>query len=292
MEIIALQEYTDKYISLYQGEIRNINNPLAERLIEQGIVAEHDQTSPSSGGSGLKYVKDDPSDNGGVIEGLINGETGHVNVASGKNAHAEGGVFIEENGTTIYMINTASGDSSHAEGANTTASGNGSHAEGAITTASGICSHAEGISTIASGNYSHTEGQETTASAVWSHAEGKSTTASGQASHAEGYSTTASNESHAEGRNTTASGQDSHAEGMGTVANHRSQHVIGEYNVTDSSTAFDHQRGNYVCIIGNGTSENARSNALAIKWDGTLVLSDGTQVTQAQIKALLALLNA
>lgn len=42
MEIIALKEYTDKYISLYQGEIRNVNDPLAERLIEKGVVANHE----------------------------------------------------------------------------------------------------------------------------------------------------------------------------------------------------------------------------------------------------------
>jgi len=41
MEIIALQEYTDKYISLYEGEIRNVNKELADRLIEKGIVTEH-----------------------------------------------------------------------------------------------------------------------------------------------------------------------------------------------------------------------------------------------------------
>ena len=41
MEIIALQEYTDKYISLYEGQIRNIEDKLAEELIEEGIVAEH-----------------------------------------------------------------------------------------------------------------------------------------------------------------------------------------------------------------------------------------------------------
>ena len=32
-EIIALQEYTDKFISLYQGEIRNIEDNLAQELI-------------------------------------------------------------------------------------------------------------------------------------------------------------------------------------------------------------------------------------------------------------------
>lgn len=48
MEIIALQEYTDKYVSFYQGEIRNINTELAQRLIEKGVVAEHDESSEGS----------------------------------------------------------------------------------------------------------------------------------------------------------------------------------------------------------------------------------------------------
>ena len=48
-QIIALQQYTDKYISLYQGEVRNISDTIANKLIEEGIVAEHDQTSPGGG---------------------------------------------------------------------------------------------------------------------------------------------------------------------------------------------------------------------------------------------------
>lgn len=52
MQIIAKQEYTDKYVSLYEGQIRNINDSLANSLIEKGIVAEHDEDSggiPSGG---------------------------------------------------------------------------------------------------------------------------------------------------------------------------------------------------------------------------------------------------
>ncbi len=44
-EIIALKEYTDKYVSLYEGEIRNIGDGIADKLIEQGIVAEHSDDS-------------------------------------------------------------------------------------------------------------------------------------------------------------------------------------------------------------------------------------------------------
>lgn len=49
MEIIALQEYTDQYVSLYEGEIRNISDTsLAADLIERGIVAEHDEVEVSN----------------------------------------------------------------------------------------------------------------------------------------------------------------------------------------------------------------------------------------------------
>ena len=98
---------------------------------------------------GLKYVKDDESDNGGVIEGFVNGNP--PNIASGRFSHAEGG------GTT------ASGNFSHAEGTRTKAENIQSHSEGYYTTASGISSHTEGSYTVASGAYGHTEGLYTVA---------------------------------------------------------------------------------------------------------------------------------
>lgn len=54
-QIIAKQEYTDKFISLYEGQIRNIGNDLADRLIEKGIVAEHSDSS-SSDSSGIEVL--------------------------------------------------------------------------------------------------------------------------------------------------------------------------------------------------------------------------------------------
>ena len=140
------------------------------------------------------------------------------------------------------------GKHSVAEGSNTTASGENSHAEGSNTTASGIVSHAEGESTIASG--------------VVSHAEGFNTRAGGNSSHAEGFNTTASgNTSHAEGFNTTASGNTSHAEGEKTIASGQYQHVQGKYNIEDTT-------GTYAHIVGNGTSDGARSNAHTLDWNG------------------------
>ena len=157
---------------------------------------------------------------------------------------------------------TASENSSHAEGYQTTASGGTSHAEGLQAEASGESSHAEGYRTTASGDNSHAEGQSTTASGTVSHAEGADTAASGFYSHAEGESTNANgDDSHAEGFFTETSGKYSHAEGEYTIANGKSQHVQGKYNIADETSAF---------IIGNGSSVNARSNAMKVDWGGNL----------------------
>lgn len=236
--------------------------------------------------SNIKNLKDDPSNNGGIIEGMISGATTTVNgqnltiddetsnKATGAFAHAEGGsvyYFSDEN-MYIYGSTTASGIASHAEGYRTTASGDYSHAEVYRTTASGVFSHAEGSSTTASGEESHAEGGGTTASGNASHAEGGGTTASGNDSHAEGYVT-------------TASGQSSHAEGSYTIASSENQHVQGKFNVEDVNNV-------YAFIIGNGNgAQGGRHNAFAMKWDGTFVFANGTEITPAQFASLLALLS-
>ena len=107
----------------------------------------------------LKYIKDDPSDNGGVVVGHVS-----ENTASGWNAYAEGG------GTT------ASATCAHAEGAGTRATGGQAHSEGGGTLASGNQAHAEGASTIASGDNSHAENLATTASGACSHARDRKST--------------------------------------------------------------------------------------------------------------------
>lgn len=90
----------------------------------------------------------------------------------------------------------------------------------------------------------------------------KNRTDIGMFSFAEGYDTTASgNYSHAEGQNTTASGVCSHSEGSYTYARSRDQHVQGTYNIEDSSATYAH-------IVGNGTADNARSNAHTLDWSG------------------------
>ena len=220
---------------------------------------------------------------GAKAQGFASHAEGGNTTASGMYSHAEGGsTSTSSSATATTTTSTTAGYCSHAEGYGSVAKGAVSHAEGNGTTASGQYSHSEGYSTTASGKKSHAEGSGTTASADTSHAEGSGTTASAAVSHAEGYKTTASgsyshaegdrsmasgNGSHAEGTSTIAEGTHSHAEGRGTTARGNAQHVQGEYNVLDTQGGVL-KRGKYANIVGNGTSDTARSNAHTLDWYG------------------------
>lgn len=162
----------------------------------------------------------------------------------GRKANTTVGIKSVALGTDVE----ASGSWSYAEGNGTHATANYSHAEGYNTTASQLYAHAEGSTTTASGQSSHTEGANTTASGNYSHAEGKSTNAIGAYSHAEG-------------SYTYANGQYSHAEGRQTHATADYQHVQGKWNAEDNSKAF---------ILGNGTGDSDRRNAMTVDWDGNV----------------------
>lgn len=221
---------------------------------------------------------------------------GYYTVATGEGSHAEGG------------YSQATQEYSHAEGYQTTASGQHSHSEGSSTTASGNYSHAEGYATQATVLYAHAEGTATLAAAPEAHAEGGYTKATNEAAHAEGGYTEASGYySHAEGYQTKASGANAHAEGFYTIAPGRDSHASGRYNKMDlypdwvSGTEYKvgdcvlYSFTGYKCktantdenftaskwdqlptnspvamAIGNGESENARSNALTVGWNGSL----------------------
>ena len=126
-----------------------------------------------------------------------------------------------------------------------------SFAFGETLTASGSCSHAEGYLARATGTRSHAEGYYTTASGSYSHAENYHTIASGSASHAEGYLTNASN---------------------------YTSHAGGKFNkAMTNGGAYNTQVGD-VFVIGNGTSDTARSNALRVTYQGDIL---GTKAFQS-----------
>ena len=178
--------------------------------------------------------------------------------------------------------NVASGVNAWAEGDHATASGYSSHAEGSYTQATQSFAHAEGLSAIASGTKAHAEGYQTTASGESSHAEGGNTTASGQFTHAEGsWSQSIGNNSHAEGQGCYAYGLTSHAQNDHTIARGEYQTTLGRYNV-EQGVSTGHTDTDYALIIGNGTDGSHRSNALAVQWDGTVVMQDNSTMKSAK----------
>ena len=141
-----------------------------------------------------------------------------------------------------------------------------------------------GTDNTASGNHSFAEGYHNVASNAMAHVEGRECTTSGAYSHGEGYKTTSSGSygAHSEGDSTVAGGDSSHAEGQGTKTSRRSQHVVGEFNIEDTTGANSAARGSYVEVVGNGTSNSARSNARTLDWSGNEVLAGGLKINGNQ----------
>lgn len=136
--------------------------------------------------------------------------------------------------------------------------GNYSCAIGDEIIASGACSQAMGSDCSSSAGYAHAEGESSYASGSASHAE-NSSNASGSRAHSEGSGTASGDYSHAEGWQTTAGANYTHAGGEKTVAGYACQTAIGKYNNNKSGDIFE---------IGNGTAENARSNAFEVAKNG------------------------
>lgn len=175
---------------------------------------------------------------------------------------------------------TGIGDKSMCVGKNNLATRGSSYSEGEDNGSTGI-SHAEGYNCLANGDPSHAEGYKCAArndnvpnvsgqtykQPAGSHAEGYQTVSKGQGSHSEGYSTVAyQTGSHAEGYQTEAKKAASHAQNTGTIADSESQTVLGKYNTVDSNNT-------YAVIVGNGSSNSNRSNALTVDWSGNVATS-------------------
>ncbi len=125
-------------------------------------------------------------------------------------------------------------------------SGKGGHAEGSSTICMKNGCHSEGEHTIAMGNYSHAEGYNTAARGVGSHSEGGNTIATADYSHAQGYYTTSDN--------------------FGAF-------TTGKYNKPlDGGTSAQYSIGD-AFVIGNGTSDTARSNAYRVTYNGEVFAS-------------------
>lgn len=199
---------------------------------------------------------------------------GYKTIARGTYNHTEG----RETQTT------KTANHSHAEGYETKTEGASSHVEGhaGYIGGTGYGGHAEGLFCKVYSQGGHAEGWKTISgcpleqnesiskNCYGAHAEGSSTRARYTGAHAEGVSTTALGyAAHAEGEGALASGDHSHAAGQYTIASKQCQYAIGKYNNDGNNTNYD-----YVFMIGNGTGEEARSNAIAIDWQGKIYVNN------------------
>lgn len=152
------------------------------------------------------------------------------------------------------VYSTALGSSCKATGNSSFATGLASEATAPYSTAVGKGSFATGEAGLSSGLMT-TAGREAFSSGRYSQATGRGSLATGNTTIASGqYSV-------AEGQNSIASKTGAHAEGNYTLASSTYQHTEGKFNIEDTASVYAH-------IVGNGTSNTARSNAHTLDWKG------------------------
>jgi hypothetical protein len=205
---------------------------------------------------------------------------GYFSVALGVNVKAKGensvaigaGTTASEYASTAIGNQTiASGSSSTAMGRSTSARGTASTSMGDLTSATGLASTSMGFSTIASSQYSTAMGNNTLAFGFVSTAMGVNTEAIGDFSTAMGFGT-------------TATGDVSTAMGRSTTSRAFASLTIGRLNDSIiSSNPLNWLDTDPVFIIGNGSSDNARRNALIIAKNGETGINVANGMPQAML---------
>lgn len=184
---------------------------------------------------------------------------GEFSIASGSRAFAYGNGNIASGNSSIAMgsTNVASGLYSAAFNHNCEATGNYSIAYGRDCTASGESSTAIGYGTNAIGIRSTSLGSQVYAHGIASLATGSQTVALGQASLSGGIFS-------------RSSGDYSFSFGFSTNAKSYSSLAVGMYNDTSSSSSTNWVSTDPLFIVGKGTSNSSRSNALTVLKNGNV----------------------
>lgn len=239
---------------------------------------------------------------------------GNEATASGMQSHAEGAYTIAQGNTSHAegYATKANGEASHAEGLSCIASGQYSHAENESTTASGRGSHAEGLSADALGDYSHAEGYYTTANTAYLNVTGtfnltedlpeyvftQTRTTAGFGATEICYKCSEPPVFNAEtGAYEVTSITEITGENIqvGDIILRSPDNLSEYYEIMqifyDGKNQIYHcqayryspmptstVRGKYAHIIGNGTSDTARSNAHTVDWNGLGWFAGGLKV--------------
>ncbi len=271
-----------------------LNGTIAENRVDLGgtitkTKALSGALAPTGGGGSAVVVR------GAGADSIVSVNSNNPNTATGSEAIALGGanqstapgamtigtnnIASAQNAIAIGSKvntgdpNTASGTAATAIGVSNTASGNGAVAIGYRCESTKIGSAAIGYQTHATGNAAVALGSGSTAS-------GTAAVAAGNGSTASGGSAFAAN------RDTKAEAAAASAFGYGTDATGARSLVAGSYNEPDTNEVdTTHGAGarKYAVIIGNGTADDARSNAATLDWDGNAVFAGKATVGAAPV---------
>lgn len=259
------------------GQVLTVNTDNAQTYWTFVSGTGHLEKITEDGNTGYRLLGREPVNYGNIgLEALdfsYQTESGDTFGATGENA-------------TTFGVNTwASGENATALGFGTWATGDYSMSLGYESEATGNDAFALGYNTLASGNDSFAAGYQTEASADFSTSFGYFSKAQGEIAIAFGNYTEANGfKSTAFGDTTIASGTVSSTFGLGTTSESFAQTTLGLYNtempVTNGS-------GSYVAdqrlfVIGNGTGNNNRSNAMVVLKNGNTTINGKLQVEELQ----------
>ena len=259
-----------------KAELSAVENKIPAEYVKSAAVADNKLTLTKQdntvvefegGGGGLQNLVDGTEY--GSVQGKNSSATGFRSFAMGYAAEAKGAnsfVFGEastayatsENGICLGPGNELDGKDTICIGSTCRARNRGSIAIGSSARAFGASGSNQYNDNIALGTdlYSGYNRETQTNEGRWCLATNIGTSSSGYGSFAEGYYTRASG------------GYGSHSEGYYTISTHQAQHAQGTYNIRDASTEEKANKGTYAIIVGNGTSNDARSNAYTLDWQG------------------------
>ena len=182
---------------------------------------------------------------------------GNNNVVSGLNSTAIGAIN-QVNGDYAFSVglgNQVTDNYAFSLGRNSSATDIFAMTLGENNTASGQVAMAIGEGNLSSGSFSIAMGRSAESSSVVSVAIGDNVEASGQRATALGH-------------NTQASGNHSTVMGLGTQTTSYASTIIGLYNTSYGGNPSAWSAGDYLFVIGNGTSNANRSNALEVYKSG------------------------
>jgi hypothetical protein len=216
--------------------------------------------------SGTQYLGT-PAGQGALALGKGNTSWGNFSVAMGSNSHA-----TQEGGIAMGMNNSVTGLNSVAMGLDNTITGNYTSVFGRLNSVTSSYAVAMGYSQNVSGPYATSIGTYNEVVGYGAHAIGSYCEAAGPWSVSSGY-------------RSFTNGYNSQAHGFTLISNGYSGTVIGLYNdpVVDPEDNFTLNTPLFIIGNGVGGSDESRSNAMIVRYNGFVGIGTNTPRTKLHI---------